>query len=370
VEVSRIDVYILEMRLLQPFTTSFGTVYERRVLITRITGEGGEEGWGESVAGQGPWYSYETVDIDYLVTRKYLAPLLVGNSLERPEDFASLAASVRGYPMAKAMLEEALIDLYARLNGISVAEYLGGRKSEVKVGVSIGIKHSLEQLLDEVGRRLDEGYERIKIKIKPGWDIAPVERIREEYGDILLQVDANAAYRRADIHRLLELDKYRLLMVEQPFHYDDLILHGIAARKLSTPICLDESVKSVQDAILASRLGAAEIVNVKPGRVGGPIVGKRILDVAPLLGLGAWIGGMLETGIGRAFLVALAAHPSVEYHSDISASNRYWERDIVEPEWRLNPGSTLSVPRKPGIGVDVDVDRIEREAVEVWSITR
>ncbi len=368
-EVKRVDMYIIKMKLLQPFTTSFGTVYERRVLLTRITGEGGEEGWGESVAGQGPWYSYETVETDFLIARKYLAPILVGHDLEDPEDFTVIASRIRGYHMAKAMFEEALIDLYTRLRGISIAEYLGGKKDEVKVGVSIGIKPSIDQLLEDISKRLDEGYERIKIKIKPGWDIEPIRKIRETFGDILLQVDANAAYGRSDIHKLVELDNYRLLMVEQPFHYDEFILHRVAARKLSTPLCLDESVKSAHDAVLAAQIGAADIINIKPGRVGGPLESKRILDAAPLLGMGVWIGGMLETGIGRSFLVALAAHPSVNYHSDISASDRYWERDIVDPPWTLNPGSTLSVPKKPGIGVEVDRERIEREAVEVWSLT-
>ncbi len=366
-EIRKITLYLLEMRLRSPFTTSFGTMSVRPVLLARIEEKGGEEGWGECVAGVGPWYSYETVDIDYAVSRRYIAPALVGAEIEEPGEFRRLTGRIRGYPMAKAMFEEALLDLYARLRGLSLAELLGGRKGRVKVGVSIGIKPTIDELLREVGRRLEEGYERIKIKIKPGWDVEPVKRIREEYGDILLQVDANASYTLKDLYFLRKLDKYELLMLEQPFHYDDLLEHRVAARKLSTPICLDESVKSLHDAVLASRIGAAEIVNVKPGRVGGPLEGKRILDYAPGLGLGAWIGGMLETGVGRSFLVALASHPAVTFHSDISASSRYWHEDIVDPPWELKEGSSLEVPRKPGLGVEVKTEHVEKRAREVWS---
>ncbi len=362
-------MYILPMRLLEPFTTSFGTVYMKHVLLARIEEKSGEEGWGESVAGEGPWYSYETVEQDYLVARRYLAPLLVGEEIGSAGDFVRLSSRIRGYPMAKAMFEEALLDLEARLRGVSIARLLGGVKERVKVGVSIGIKTSVEELLKTVGKRLEEGYERIKIKIKPGWDVAPLKSIRKNFGDILLQADANAAYTLGHLHHLKQLDSLNLLMLEQPLDYRDLYGHSILSRKLSTPICLDESIRWLGDASIAAMLGSGEIINVKPGRVGGPLEGKKILDSAPGLGLGAWIGGMLETGIGRSFLVALAAHPSVGFHSDISASNRYWEEDIVEPPWELEASSTLRVPKGRGLGVEVLREYIEEKAVEKWSMT-
>lgn len=367
-EIRKVELYFLEMRLKEPFKTSFGVTDTRTVVLTRVEEKGGEEGWGEIVAGHGPWYSYETYEIDFLVLEKYIVPLVIGENLEDVTDYVRLVSKIRGYPMAKAGIEEALWDLYSRETGVPLSKLFGGMKKEIVSGVSIGIKPNVEMLIKEVYRRLDEGYRRIKIKIEPGKDVILVKRIREEFGDIPLQVDANGAYTLADMDVFLKLDKFGLLMIEQPLNYDDLLHHSILSRKMRTPICLDESIRSLHDTILAHKLGSAEIVNIKPARVGGLLQSKKILDAVSGLGLGAWIGGMLETGIGRAFLVALASHPSVTYPNDISASDRYWDEDIVEPPWSLTKNGTIVVPREPGLGVEVKTPLIEKLVKKKWSI--
>lgn len=369
-EIRKVDIFMLEMKLKGEFRTSFGSLESRPVVLVRVEEKGGEEGWGELVAEWGPWYSYETYEVSLLIMKKYLAHLLLQGQIEEPEDCRKAFSRVRGYPMAKTAFEEAIIDLYARQKGIPISMLLGGSREEIISGVSIGIKSTIEELLDEVHRRIEEGYARIKIKIEPGFDIKPVERIRSEFGDISLQVDANGAYSLSHFPIFRELDKFHLLMIEQPLAHDDLIAHSLLSRKVSTPICLDESVKNIQDLILGWRLGSLEIVNVKPARVGGVIAAREILETTEKLGIGAWIGGMLETGIGRAFLVALASHHAVNYPNDISASNRYWDEDIVEPPWTLTSRGTIEVPRNKGIGVEVLSDRIEKRSRERWSLAK
>ncbi|PLJ76919.1 o-succinylbenzoate synthase [Infirmifilum sp. SLHALR2] len=369
-EIRKVDIYLLEMKLKEEFRTSFGGIKARPVVLVRVEEKGGEEGWGELVAEWGPWYSYETFEVSLLVLKKFIVPLLMESDTRDPEEFLRLASRVRGYPMAKTAVEEALVDLSARLRKIPVAEVLGGRPKDVEAGVSIGIKPNIKELLDEVKLRLDEGYRRVKIKIEPGFDVKPVSAVRKEFGDIPLQVDANGAYSIRDLQIFEELDKQDLLMIEQPFAWDDLLAHRVLARKISTPICLDESIASVQDLVIGWMLGSLEVVNVKPARVGGVTVAKRMLDIALELGIGAWIGGMLETGVGRAFLVALASHPAVSYPNDISASNRYWDEDIVEPPWTLTSRGTIEVPNKPGLGEEVLTDRIEKMSREKWSVSR
>jgi O-succinylbenzoate synthase len=369
-EIRKIDLFFLELRLSEEFRTSFGSLQARPVVLVRVEEKGGEEGWGELVAEWGPWYSYETYEVSLLMLKKFLIPMLLESKLEKPHDFRKIVARVRGYPMAKTALEEALTDLYARLNGVSVYKLLGGAKREIVSGVSIGIKPTIDELLREIHLRLEEGYARIKIKVEPGFDVRPVERIRNELGDIPLQVDANGAYDLSSLRTFQELDKFQLLMIEQPLHWDDLIEHSILSRKISTPICLDESITNMQDLVLGWRLGSLEVVNVKPARVGGVWNAKEMLELSEKLGIGAWIGGMLETGIGRSFLVALASHESVKYPNDISASNRYWLEDIVEPPWTITSRGTMYVPDKKGIGVEVLFDKIERYSRERWSTVK
>lgn len=272
--------------------------------------------------------------------------------------------------MAKAAVEMAIWDLEAKLQKKPLARLLGGTKDRVDSGVSIGIQKSIEKLLKRIDFFLEQGYKRIKLKIKPGWDVNVISRVRKEYPDILLQVDANAAYTLRDINTLLDLDKYGLLMIEQPLDYDDLVDHAELQSKLKTPICLDESIKKPEDAVKAYKLGSCRVINIKPGRVGGHHNSIIIHDFCLFAGIGTWIGGMLETGIGRGHLVALASLPGINYPNDISASSRYYTEDIVEPPWILNHDGTISVPNKPGIGVEVKPDLIEKLTLKKTSLKK
>ncbi len=360
-ELRRITLYEVWMPLKQYFETSFGATVERPGILVRLEERGGEEGWGEIVAGEGPWYSCETYVTAWHVVEDYIIPLIRKKELT-PARYSSIVSRIRGHNMAKAGLEEALWDLEARLRGIPLYRHIGGIREAIESGVSIGIKSSVEELLKTISVRLGEGYRRIKIKIKPGWDIGVVEKVREEYPDIPLQVDANAAYTLSDALHLKRLDEYNLLMIEQPLSHDDLVDHAELARLLRTPICLDESIKNPDDARRAYRLDSAWIINIKPGRVGGIGPSKAIHDFWSSMGRPVWIGGMLETGVGRGHLVALATLPGVKYPNDISASSRYYEEDIVEPPWILEKNGTIRAPQKPGIGVEVLLDRVEKYA--------
>ena len=351
--VKALYVYEVWMPLKAEFRTSFGSTRLRPALLVRAGSGGGEGGWGEVVAGEGPWYSYETVWTAWHVIRDYLQRY-VPETVD-PEAFARASSRVRGHNMAKAGVEMALWDLKARLESRPLWRLLGGVRRRVPVGVSVGIQASIEELLRIVAGYLEEGYGRIKIKIEPGWDLEPIEAIRREYPDIPLQVDANAAYTFRDAHHLAKLDDYRLLMIEQPFYYEDLLWHRDFQSMVRTPVCLDESITSPHRAMEALRLDAARVINVKPGRVGGIRASLEIHDKWSLwAGRPIWIGGMLETGIGRGHLVALATLPGVSYPSDISASSRYYEEDIVDEPWELAPGSTIEARDRPGIGVEPD----------------
>ena len=358
VELRRIVVYEIWVRLREGFETSFGVTLERPALIVGVEERGGEVGWAEVVAGEGPWYSCETYATAWHVIRDYLLPLMPREAEAR--GLRSAFARVRGHEMARAGLEMALWDLEARLEGRPLWRYIGGVRDRIESGVSVGIQPSAVELLRVVGRYLDEGYRRVKLKIKPGWDLEPVAAVRREYPDLQLQVDANAAYTLADSLHLKRLDDYDLLMIEQPLHWRDLVDHAELARLLRTPICLDESIHDAEDARRAYRLDAARVINIKPGRVGG--IGES-LEIHNLwygrFGRPVWIGGMLETGVGRGHLVALATLPGVKYPNDISASSRYYEEDIVEPPWELNSDGTITAPERPGIGVEILMDRVE-----------
>jgi len=359
VEIRKIEVYELEMKLKEYFETSFGSVQTRPVILVKVEEKNGEEGWGEVVAGEGPWYNYESYETSLIILDKYLIPIMLQAGEVSARNAWNLMKKVRGYNAAKAGLETAIWDLESKLHGKPLYKYVGGAKKRIPSGVSIGIKESVDRLLSIISRRLEEGYIRIKIKIKPGWDLEILETIRSQFPDIPLQVDANAAYTLKDINTLRQLDNYNLLMVEQPLHYEDLADHAVLARKLSTPICLDESIVSIYDAKAAYKLGSAEIINIKPGRVGGYTPSMEIHDFAKATGIGLWVGGMLETGVGRGHQVALATLENFTYPNDISASSRYWEKDIVEPEWEMKNGY-IEAPEKPGIGVEVLQDHIEK----------
>ncbi|BAN89993.1 O-succinylbenzoate synthase [Aeropyrum camini SY1 = JCM 12091] len=359
-EVARLEVFEVWMPLVSEFRTSFGSTRLRPALLVRAVERGGEEGWGEVVAGEGPWYSSETVWTAWHVIEDYIARLLPSN-IESPELVGERLSRIRGHNMAKAGVEMALWDLKARMESKPLWSLIGGVKRDVIVGVSVGIQPSIDILVKTVSRYLEEGYGRIKIKIEPGWDIEPVERLRREFPDVPLQVDANAAYTFLDAPRLSRLDEYSLLMIEQPFHHEDLLEHAYFQSMVRTPVCLDESVRSVRDAVAALRLGSARIINIKPGRVGGLASSLEIHDFWSLKAhLPVWIGGMLETGVGRGHLVALGTLPGVRYPSDISASSRYYAEDIVDAPWELEPGSVIRARNRPGIGVEVNWERLRK----------
>lgn len=351
-----VELRWIELPLVAPFRTSFGTQTTREVLLLRAVTDTAE-GWGECVAMSDPLYSPEYVAGAADVLRRFLIPALGrAESLDAPA-VGRLLAPVKGHQMAKAALELAVLDAELRAEGRPLSRELGSVVDRVPCGVSVGIMDSVPALLDAVGGYLDAGYLRIKLKIEPGWDVEPVRAVRERYGDdVLLQVDANTAYTLADARRLAQLDAFDLLLIEQPLPEDDIVGHADLARMVRTPICLDESISSAATAAAAIRLGATSVVNVKPGRVGGYLEAVRIHDVCRAAGVPVWCGGMLETGIGRAANVALAALPGFRLPGDTSASSRYYRADITAP-FELVDGH-LEVPTGPGIGVDPDPDRL------------
>ncbi|MFE4494931.1 o-succinylbenzoate synthase [Streptomyces niveus] len=347
--IERVELRRVSLPLVSPFRTSLGIEYERSALVVRVTTPDGE-GWGECVAGADASYSSEYVEGAEDVLLRHLVPPLLSAESVTAAAVAPLLAGVKGHRMAKAALETAVLDAELRSYGMSFAAGLGAVADRVPSGVSVGIMDSVPEVADAVAGYLAQGYRRIKLKIEPGWDLAPVRAVRERFGDdILLQVDANAAYTRADVRHLAQLDAFDLLLIEQPLDEEDLLGHAALARSLRTPICLDESVVSARSAADAIALGACHIVNVKPGRVGGYLEARRIHDVCAASGIPVWCGGMLETGLGRAGNAALAALPNFTLPGDISASDRYYATDITEP-FVLRDGH-LAVPSGPGLGV-------------------
>ena len=349
-KLTGIELRRISLPLVTPFRTSFGVERDRDVLLVRaVTGDA--EGWGECVAAAEPRYSSEYADGAADVLRRFLVPAVAAAGDLDPEAAGQAMAFVKGHRMAKAALELAVLDAWLRAAGRSLAGHLGATRDRVPAGVSVGIHDSVPELLDAVAAYLDQGYLRIKLKIEPGWDTGPVAAVRERFGDdLLLQVDANAAYTLADAGHLAALDRFGLLLIEQPLAEDDLAGQAELAGRLATPICLDESITSAKAAVDAVALGACRIVNVKAGRVGGYLEAKRLHDACRPLGVPLWCGGMLETGLGRAANVALAALPGFTLPGDTSASDRYYRQDLTAP-FVLTDGH-LAVPRGPGIGVE------------------
>ena len=348
-KLNGVELRRIQMPLVAPFRTSFGTETVRDVLLVRVVTPDAE-GWGECVAMSDPHYSSEYVDAAADVMRRFLIPALAAVPHLDATRVGQALAGFKGHRMAKAALETAVLDAELRAAGRALARELGAVRDTVPCGVSVGIMDSLPELLDTVQAYLDRGYVRIKLKIEPGWDVEPVRAVRERFGDILLQVDANTAYTLADARHLARLDPFDLLLIEQPLDEEDVLGHAELARHLKTPICLDESIVSARAAADAIRLGACAIVNIKPGRVGGYLEAKRIHDVCSANGVPVWCGGMLETGLGRAANVALAALPGFTLPGDTSASDRYFRTDITAP-FVLADGH-LPVPTGPGIGVE------------------
>lgn len=361
-KIDAVELRVLKMRLLKPFRTSFGVQQDRYPLLVRLDIDG-RSYWGECVAGEGPWYSYETVETAWHILKGYLLPAVIGRDLATVEALETLFAPIRGHHMAKACIEMAFTAALAERARKPLATFLGGVRDRVETGVSIGIQATVDELLDSIGSHLAQGYRRIKVKIEPGWDVMAIGAIRQLYPEITLMADANSAYSLDDGAHLAQLDRFGLLMLEQPLAAGDLVDHAALQRQLRTPICLDESIESARDARQAVQLGACQVINIKPGRVGGFAESRRIHDIAANAGIPVWCGGMLETGIGRACNVALASLPNFRLPGDISASDRYWAEDIVEPPFTLQRGATIAIPTRWGLGVRVKVDLVERLTV-------
>jgi len=352
----------LSMKLVTPFETSMDRLEVRRIILLEADVDG-VTGWGECVAAEAPFYSPEYADTAWAVLRDFLWPMVKGVKFNSACEVWGLLKRVRGHNMAKACLEAAVWDAEAKQKGVPLAKLLGGTREEIVSGVSIGIKDTLHELVATVKKELAAGYQRIKIKIKPGKDLEPVQRLRQEFPRIKLMVDANSAYTLADFPRLKQLDGFYLMMIEQPLGWDDLYSHVELQKQLETPLCLDECVHTEEQARAAVELGACKIINIKLGRVGGFTMARRIHDLCQQNGIPVWCGGMLESGIGRAHNIALATLPNFSLPGDVTASKRYWAEDIISPEVTVSPQGTIRVPTKPGIGFEPRLDLIEELTV-------
>ncbi len=367
-QLRQVTLREIHMTLVAPFETSFERTHRRRILLVEADVDGAV-GWGECVAGETPFYSPETIDTAWHILRDFIWPALKGNEFSQASEVWDLLGRIRGHNMAKGALEAAIWDAEARSKDLPLWKLLGGTRTEIPSGVSVGIKDSLEELVSAVRKELAASYQRIKIKIKPGWDVNAVARLRQEFPRIRLMVDANSAYRLEDWPVLKQLEGFYLMMIEQPLGWDDLFSHVELQKKLETPICLDECIHTEEQARAALELGACRIVNIKLGRVGGYTVARRIHDLCQQHGVPVWCGGMLESGIGRAHNIALSTLPNFSLPGDVSASRRYWEQDLIEPEVTVSPQGTIRVPDGPGIGFTPQVDRIEQRTVRKEHLT-
>ena len=353
----RITLREIHLKLLSPFQTSFGTSDLRRILLVEAEGDG-VIGWGESTAGENPFYSYETVETAWLILRDYLWPVVRGKEIAAAAVW-DMFAGVRGHNMAKAALETAIWDAEAKQKNVALAKLLGGAREEIPCGVSIGIQPTTAGLIAKVEESLAAGYQRIKIKIKPGADLELVRALREKFPRARLMVDANSAYSLGDAPILKQLDAFHLMMIEQPLGWDDIYSHAKLQRQLETPICLDECIHDVEHARAAIETGACRIINIKLGRVGGHTAARRMHDLCRQNSIPVWCGGMLESGIGRAHNIAMSSLANFSLPGDVSASRRYWAEDIIEPEVEVSKQGTIRVPSAPGIGYTPRIDRIE-----------
>jgi O-succinylbenzoate synthase len=367
-KIDEITLREVPMQLVAPFETSMDRVVSRRVLLVEANVDG-VTGWGECVAGQDPYYSPETIETAWMALRDYLWPLIKGNAFSSAAEVWSLLSRVRGHNMAKASLEAAVWDAEARQKSLPLWNLLGGTQQEISSGVSIGLKESLEVLVAAVKKEIEAGYQRIKIKIKPGKDLESVRRLRQEFPRIKLMVDANSAYTLDDWPLLKQLDGFYLMMIEQPLGWDDLYSHIELQKKLDTPICLDECIHNEDQAQAAVSLGACKIINIKLGRVGGFTVAKRIHDICQRAGVPVWCGGMLETGIGRAHNIALSTLPNFTLPGDVTASKRYWHEDVIDPEVTVSSRGTITVPQGPGIGFTPRRELIEKLTTRTERLT-
>lgn len=363
-KLTEVKLYTMEMRMKTAFTTSFGTMQDKTFLLIEAKDESGVVGWGEGVAFDTPWYTEETVKTSLHMLQDFLVPMLIGRELGHPDEVTGLFQSIRRNNMAKSAIEGAVWDIYAQLTKQSLAQAVGGTREKIEVGISIGIQPTVGELLQVIAQFLNEGYRRIKVKIKPGRDVHVIRQIRARFPDIPLMADANSAYTIEDIALLKQLDEFNLMMIEQPLAHDDIVDHAILQKQLKTPICLDESITSFDDARKAVKLGSCGIINIKIGRVGGITEAKRIHDYCEAHGIPVWCGGMLEAGIGRAHNIALTSLMNFVMPGDTAASSRYWYEDVIVPEVTVDAGY-IYVPKEIGIGYDVNRDIINRYAKNV-----
>ena len=361
-KIEAITLREIRMPLVHFFETSFGRTTERAILLVTLHGEG-LNAWGESVAGENPFYSSEWVESAWVTISRFLAPAVLGKTFSTARECPPLLARVKGHRMAKAAIENALWAAESEEKGVPLWKLLGGTRRQIECGVSIGIQDSVEQLLEKIEMELAAGYRRIKVKVKPGWDVNVLERIRARWPEILLSCDANSAYRSDDVDHLRKFDPFGLLMIEQPLWNDDFFFHARLQKQLKTAICLDESIRHSRDAEAALQLGACRIVNVKVGRVGGMSEAIRVHDVCRARDVPVWCGGMLESGVGRVHNIALSTLENFRLPGDVSASKRYWKEDIIEPEVEVSRQGLISVTDAPGTGYRVREDLIEKLTV-------
>ena len=367
-KIKEIKLHQLLMTMKNPFTTSFGTQQKRFITIVEAIDEDGVSGFGECVSGEDPLYSEEFMDATLIALKKYFGPLVINKEISHPDEVWDIYKPFKRNNMAKACIEGAVWDLYAKKKGITLAAAMGGKKKEVDVGVSLGLEDTDELLLERIGEKVEEGYKRIKVKIKPGRDVEMVGKIREVYPDIPLMVDANSAYTLDDIDTLKALDEYNLMMIEQPLMAGDIIDHAKLQKQIKTPVCLDESIDSYESAAAAIEMGSCKIINVKVGRVGGITQSIKIHDLAEKHSIPLWCGGMLEAGVGRLHNVAITTLSNFVLPGDTASSSRYWFEDIITPEVVAENG-VVKVSDAPGIGAEIDFKKMEQYLVKVETIT-
>lgn len=362
-KITEITMHRMNMRMKNPFTTSFGTEQDREFIILEAKDEDGTIGWGECVTSESPLYIEEFTKAAWVMLEEYLIPLTLGREFSHPDELTDLFEPFKRNNLAKAAIDAAAWDIYAKQQGISLAKAIGGEKTEIEVGVSLGIEDDTERLLNNISEKVDEGYKRIKIKIKPGKDVEVVKEIRSHFPDIPLMVDANSAYTLDDIETLKQLDPFNLMMIEQPLTAGDLIDHAELQKHLHTPICLDESIHSYEDAKQAIQIGSGKIINMKVGRVGGITTMKRIHELCKEAAIPMWCGGMLESGVGRAHNIAVTSLSAFTLPGDTAASSRYWDEDIIDPEVFVTDGM-VQVPAAPGIGYEVNRDKLAKYTLQ------
>ncbi len=358
--LKKIELREIELPLKYPFETSFGRTTKRRILITRVFDHSGAFGYGECTAPEDPFYNHETIDTAWIIIKNYVAPLLSAARIEKADEVNAALARIRGNRMAKGSIEAAIWDLEARLLNLPLWKHIGGTKSEIASGVSIGLQETTAALVEKVRTEIERGYQRIKIKIKPGRDVDLVEALRKEFPSVPLMVDANSAYTLADTDMLKRLDRYNLMMIEQPLAPGDLVDHAKLQQEIKTPVCLDESILTLGDARHAYELGSCKIINVKLGRVGGHTEARLIQSYCSNRGIPVWCGGMLESGVGRAHNIAMSTLEGFTLPGDVSASSRYWEEDIIDPPVEVSARGTIQPPDGAGIGFEVNEERIGR----------